>query len=64
MPKREPSPKFAQDSKFLVIEYPYPSHANMEVVDDLKQLSYWISNIIGSERLYRVFHKPTVSGPC
>ncbi|KAH8103490.1 hypothetical protein BXZ70DRAFT_734076 [Cristinia sonorae] len=60
MPARPRTPSPGPDEpKYLTVVSPYPLHANMELLGDLKQTVYWIASCIGPDPLFAVFHKPS-----
>ncbi|PCH35679.1 hypothetical protein WOLCODRAFT_140021 [Wolfiporia cocos MD-104 SS10] len=59
MPKRPKTPPPADDEpRHLVVYYPYPLHANMELESDRIAFTYWIVSCIGKHNLLALFHKP------
>ncbi|KAI0688996.1 hypothetical protein BC835DRAFT_283150 [Cytidiella melzeri] len=60
MPKRTPTPPPSDDEpRYLTVVYPFPAHANMELVHDCAEFSRWLACIVGKEALIALFHKPS-----
>ncbi|THH06172.1 hypothetical protein EW145_g4273 [Phellinidium pouzarii] len=59
MPKREVTPEPADDSKYLIVNYPYPLHANMTIEQERYGFAHWIASCIGKESLLAIYHKPS-----
>ncbi|KAL5512578.1 hypothetical protein ACEPAG_3231 [Sanghuangporus baumii] len=59
MPKREPTPPLEDDSKFLIINYPFPLHANMTIEKERVELAHWIASCIGQDNLTAIYYKPS-----
>ncbi|KAI5122339.1 hypothetical protein M0805_002506 [Coniferiporia weirii] len=59
MPKREPTPEPADESKYLIINYPYPLHANMSIESERYLFAHWIASCIGKDFLLAIYHKPS-----
>ena len=60
MPKREPTPHLDEDFKYLIVNYPYPLHANINIEGDRFAFTHWLSTFIGQENLFAIYHKPSV----
>ncbi|TCD69395.1 hypothetical protein EIP91_007742 [Steccherinum ochraceum] len=60
MPARPRTPSPGPDEpRYLTVVSPYPLHANMELLGDLKQCVYWLATCMDSDPLLAVFHKPS-----
>ena len=63
MVKREPTPPIEDDTKFLIINHPYPLHAAPVIEEERVKLAHWLASCVGQDYLIAIYYKPTVSAP-
>ena len=60
MPKREPTPPLADDTKYLSVMNPYPLHCNPVIPDEIQLFAKWVTACIPQDDLPAVYYRPKV----